>query len=122
MVLTSKNDALPLEPVNMALFGERLFVDAIKLIIVTYDHSGFRVGLKPFFPHLFWFIDSLRGFPGDLVIKNLPANAGDLGSIRGSGRSLGGGTGNSLQYSYLEKSMDRGAWQTTVHGVEKSQT
>ena len=46
----------------------------------------------------------------------------DVGSIPGSGRSLEGGHGNLLQYSYLENSMDRGAWQTIVHGVTKSQT
>ena len=49
-------------------------------------------------------------------------NAGDLGSIPGSGRSLGGGNGNPLQYSCLEKSMDGGAWWATVHGVIKSRT
>ena len=52
------------------------------------------------------------------------ANAGDTedkGSILGSGRSLGEGNGNQLQYSCLENSMDRGAWQATVHGVTKSQ-
>ena len=52
-----------------------------------------------------------------LVVKNLPANAGDVrevGSISGSGRSLGGEHGNPLQYSCLENSMDRGAWQATV--------
>ena len=57
-----------------------------------------------------------------LVIKNLPANAGDLrdgGLIHGSGRSPGGGHGNSLQHSYLEKSMDRGAWRAIVHGATK---
>ena len=56
------------------------------------------------------------------VVKNLPANAGDirdLGSIPGSGRSPGGGHGNPLQYSCLENSMDRGAWQATVHRVNK---
>ena len=60
-----------------------------------------------------------------LVVKNLPANAGDVsdaGSIPGLGRSLGGGNGNPLQYSCLENLMDRGAWQTTVHGVAKNQT
>ena len=60
-----------------------------------------------------------------LVVKNLPANTGDVrdvGLIPGSGRSLGGGQGNPLQYSWLENPMDRGAWQTTVHGVAKSQT
>ena len=48
-----------------------------------------------------------------LAVKNLPANAGDVrdvGSIPGSGRSLGGGHGNPLQFSYLENPMDRKAW------------
>ena len=49
-------------------------------------------------------------------------NAGDLGSVPGSGRSPGAGHGNPLQYSCLENPMDRGAWQPTVHGVVKSWT
>ena len=49
-------------------------------------------------------------------------NAGDPGSIPGSGRSPGEGNGNPLQYYCLENPMDRGAWQATVHGVAKSQT
>ena len=53
------------------------------------------------------------------LVKNLPANAGDLGSIPGSGRSPGEGNGNPLQYSCLENPMDRGAWQATVHGVAR---
>ena len=60
-----------------------------------------------------------------LVVKNLPANAGDLrdaGSIPGLGGSPGGGHGNPLQYSCLENPMYRGAWQATVHGVARSQT
>ena len=60
-----------------------------------------------------------------LVVKNLPANAGDirdLGSIPGLERSHGVGNGNPLQYSYLENSVDRGAWWATGHGVTKSQT
>ena len=60
-----------------------------------------------------------------LVVKNLPANAGDirdLGSIPGWGRSPGGGHSNPLQYSCLENSMDRGAWRTTVYRVVKSWT
>ena len=60
-----------------------------------------------------------------LVIKNPPTNAGDLrdeGSIPGSGRSSGVGSGNPLQYSCLQNSTDRGAWQATVHGAAKSQT
>ena len=57
------------------------------------------------------------------MVKNLPANAGDLrdmGLIPGLGRSPGGEHGNPPQYSYLENTMDRGAWRATVHGVTKS--
>ena len=61
----------------------------------------------------------IRGFPNGSSVKNLPANAGDASSISGLGRSLGGGNGNPLQYSCLENSMDRGAWQATVHGVTR---
>ena len=59
------------------------------------------------------------------MVKNPPVNAGDVrdtSSIPGSGRSLGGGHGNPLQYSCLENPMDRGAWQAIVHGVAESQT
>ena len=59
-----------------------------------------------------------------LVVKNPPANAGDLrdmGMSPGSGRSPAGGHGNPLQYSCLENPTDRGAWWATVHGVAKSQ-
>ena len=57
------------------------------------------------------------GFPHSLVGKESACNAGDLGSITGSGRSPGEGNGDPLQYSCLENPMDRGAWQATVHGV-----
>ena len=56
------------------------------------------------------------------MVKNQPANTGDPGLIPGSGRSLGEGNGNPLQYSCLENSMDRGSWWAIVHGVAKSQT
>ena len=56
---------------------------------------------------------------GGLVIKNPPVNAGDGGSIPGSGRSLEEGNGNSLQYSCQENAMNRRAWQATVHRVTK---
>ena len=62
------------------------------------------------------------GFPGGSVVKNPPANVGDMGLIPGSGRCPGGGNGNPLQYSCLENPMDKGAWRATVHGVAKSQT
>ena len=61
------------------------------------------------------------GFLGSSDGKESACNAGDLGSIPGSGRSSGEGNGNPLQYSCLEKPMDRGAWQATYHGVTKSQ-
>ena len=56
------------------------------------------------------------------MVKNTPAHTGDPGVIPGLGRSPRVGNGKPLQYSCLENSMDRGAWQGTVHGVEKSQT
>ena len=52
--------------------------------------------------------------------KESACNAGNPDSIPGLGRSHGEGNGNPLQYSYLENSMDRGAWWATVHGVTKS--
>ena len=93
---------------------------------------------------LLWFLVAVKYFPQDflfclfdlficllgcagswashavLVLKNLPANAGhirDVGSVPGSGRSPGGGQGDSLHYSCLENPMNRAAWQATVHRV-----
>ena len=64
----------------------------------------------------------LQSFPGGSDSKASTCNLGDLGSIPESGRSPGEGNGNPLQYSCLENPMDGGAWQSTVHGVSKSQT
>ena len=64
----------------------------------------------------------VKGFPGGSVVKNLPANAGDMGLIPGLGRSPGEGNGNPLQYSCLGNPMDREAWRAAVPGVTKSQT
>ena len=61
-------------------------------------------------------------FPGGSGVKNIAANAkdtGDVGWIPGLRRSPGGGNGNTLQYSFLKNPKDRGAWQATVHGVER---
>ena len=58
-------------------------------------------------------------FPRSSGSKESACNAGDLGSIPGSGKSPGEGNGNPLQYSCLENPMDRGAWWATVHGVAR---
>ena len=66
-----------------------------------------------------------RAFQVVLVVKNLPANAGDvrdMGLIPGLGRSPGEGHGNTFQYSCLENPMNRRAWRATVHRVTKSRT
>ena len=62
---------------------------------------------------LFW------GFPGGSDGKASACNEGDLGLIPGSGRSPGEGNGNPLQYSCLENPIDGGAWQATVHGLQR---
>ena len=58
---------------------------------------------------IFFFFTS-QGFPGGSVVKNPPANAGDRGSVPGSGRSSGEANGNPPQYSCLGNPMDRGMW------------
>ena len=65
---------------------------------------------------------AIWGFPGGSVGKEASCNAGGLSLIPELGRSPGEWNGYPLQYSGLENSMDRGAWQATVHGVSKSQT
>ena len=62
------------------------------------------------------------GFPGGAMARDLPANAGGSSSFSGSGRSPRVGTGNPLQCSCLENSLDREAWLATVHGVTNSWT
>ena len=63
-----------------------------------------------------------RASPVAQTVKNLPAMQETQVQFLGSGRSPGEGNGNPLQYSHLENSMDRGAWQATVHGVSSSRT
>ena len=65
---------------------------------------------------------SNEDIPGGSDGEESTCNAGDLGSIPGLGRSPGEGNGYPLQYSCLQDSTDRGAWQATVHGVAKSRT
>ena len=67
-------------------------------------------------------LDWCDRFPGGSDGKATSCNAGDLGSILGSGRSLGEGNGNPLQYSCPENSMDRGAWRAAVYCAAKSRT
>ena len=73
--------------------------------------------------NLFYLEYSIReegeDFPGGSVVKNLPDNAGDAGSIPGLGRSPGEINGNPLQYSCLKNLMVRGSGQMTVHGVAR---
>ena len=70
----------------------------------------------------FKFFTLYWGFPRGSVVKNLPANAGDVCLVPELGRFPGEGNGNPLRYSCLENSMDRDAWWATVHGVTKSWT
>ena len=75
--------------------------------------------------YLFLFIyiyANIWGFPGGSEVKVSACNAGDLGSIPGSGKSPEEGNGNPLQYSCLENPMDGGAWWATVHRIAKSRT
>ena len=76
---------------------------------------------NPFYRGLFTehLLCAKQGVPGVSVVKNPPANAGDMGSVLGSGRSPGGGNGNTLLYSCLGNPMNRGAWQARVHGGRK---
>ena len=67
-------------------------------------------------------LSAIVNFPGGSDGQESTCNAGNPGSIPGSGNSPGEGNGYPLQYSCLENSMDRGAWWATVHGVTKSQT
>ena len=81
--------------------------------------------VSPGIPLAFPLTHHFRASQVALVVKHPPANAGDVreaGSIPGLGRFPGEGNGDLLQYSCLENSMDRGAWQATDHGATKSQT
>ena len=69
--------------------------------------------------YIYMYVKLNQGFPGGSVVKNLPAVAGDTGSVSESGRSPGEGNDNPLQYSCLENPMGRGAWWATVHGLAK---
>ena len=98
-----------------------LLIEAI-LVLESVSLSSLIYGLKCSLITGEEFRDS---FPGGTLVKSPPASAGDAGdtgSIPGSGGSPGGGHGNPLQYSCLGNPMDRGAWRATVHGVTKRPT
>ena len=99
--------------------GQNTGVGSLSLLQGIFPTQGSNPGL----PHCRWLLYQLshKGSP----VKNPLANARDIrdeGLIPGSGRCPGGGHGSPLQYSCLEKPMDRGAWRATVHRVTKSQT
>ena len=86
-------------------------------VIDVYNPSGTQ-GLC----QIVGFSRKAKGVPGGSMVKNLPANAGDMGLIPGLERSPRGRHGNPLQYSCLGNPKDRGAWWATGHGVTKSRT
>ena len=96
---------------SLSLFHQCILFFFFKSI----NFCGSIVGLQCF-PH---FGCTAKGFVDGAVVKNLPADAGDAGSIPGWGRSPGGGNGHPLQSSCLENPMERGAWRAAVHGGHK---
>ena len=84
------------------------------------DHYGCRVSFRG--DENVLKLEAMMGLPWWLSSKESACNAGDLASIPGLGRSLGGGHGNRLQYSGLENPMGRGTWQTVVHRITQSWT
>ena len=88
---------------------------------LEFESRSVCIDLKLRLP-LYIYHSAYTGFPGGSDGKESACNVGDLGSIPGSGRSPEEGDGNRLQYSCLENSMDRGAWQATVYEVAQSQT
>ena len=111
---------------NHSLFREKLESAFLTVYYCAVGGVYDKKVSQPFVPIWMWsgyFL--IRASQVVLVVKKPLANAGDIrnaSSIPGSGRSPGGGHGNSLQYSCLEKTMDRGAWWAVVHVVTKSWT
>ena len=93
------------DPLFLPFLSPLMFLQYVAWLLFIFRHCAH-----------FW------GFPGSPVGKESSCNAVDPCSIPGSGRPPGGGHGKPLQYSYLENSMDRGAWWAIVHGITKSWT
>ena len=94
------------------------FVSCLDAILMLYNPDNKSTNAKISFfcsPRI-----DKQGFPRGSVVKNMAANAGDVGLIPGLGRYPTGGNSNPHQYSCLGNPMDRGAWWATVHGVTKS--
>ena len=87
---------------------------------MTFQELNSKANLTPYLEMVYVII--VRASQVALVVKNLLANAGDAGSVPGSGRSPGAGNGNPLHYSCLENPMDRGARRATVRGAAESGT
>ena len=106
----------------MAAFAENFTRRRVPRALQEEQVAEVLIRLSPLKIKLHILVISVRGFSGGSAVENLPANAGDAGSIPGSERSPGEGNGHPLQDSLLGNPMDRGAWWATVHGVTKSQT
>ena len=98
-----------------------MLVSEISLVILPVASSFENCG-GDFKSILFSFLTSFLGFPGGLVVKNLPASEGVTGSIPGSGRCPGEGNGKLHQYSCLGNPMERGAWWAQSLGLQESGT
>ena len=95
----------------------------VSVVNEAVDHTWNSKALEYWFSNFDLHSNHQRASQVALMVKNPPANEGDLkglGSIPGSGRSPGGGHGNLLQDSCLENPMDRGTWQATVHSQKES--
>ena len=95
-----------------------LIVPCIHLSVGVNSYRGLRIGLN----EILWQSIHRAGFLGGSVVKNPSANAGDVRSTPGSGRSPGEGNGNPLWYSCLGNPTEGGAWRAPVHRVAKSWT
>ena len=111
----------------LTLLKTSLVVQWLRLHASTAGETGYIRGWGPKIPYASWCNKKkikfdILGFPGGSNGEESACNVGDLGSISESGGTPGEGNGYPLQYSWLENSMNRGAWWATVHGVPKCQT